>query len=92
MKLVRLIKMCLNKAYSKVLIGKHLPDNFFIQNGVKQGDALPPLFSNFVLEYAIREVEENQVGLNLNGTHHLLAYTDHVNLLGVDTDTIKKNT
>jgi hypothetical protein len=32
------------------------------------------------------------VGLKLNGTHHLLAYTDDVNLLGDNTDTIKKNT
>jgi hypothetical protein len=38
MKLVRLIKMCLNKMYSKVRIGKHLSDNFPIQNGLKQGD------------------------------------------------------
>jgi hypothetical protein len=40
MKLVRLIKMCLNETYSKVHIGKHLSDNFPIQNGLKQGDAL----------------------------------------------------
>jgi hypothetical protein len=28
MKLVRLIKMCLNETYGKVRIGKHLSDNF----------------------------------------------------------------
>jgi hypothetical protein len=28
----------------------------------------------------------------LNGTHQLLAYTDYVNLLGDNIDTIKKNT
>jgi hypothetical protein len=37
-------------------------------------------------------VEENQVGLKLNRTHQLLAYTDDVNLLGNNIDTIKKNT
>jgi hypothetical protein len=32
------------------------------------------------------------VGLKLNGTHQLLAYTDDVNLLGDNIDTIKKDT
>jgi hypothetical protein len=37
-------------------------------------------------------VQENQVGLKLNGTHQLLAYADFVNLLGDNIDTIEKNT
>jgi hypothetical protein len=47
MKLVRLIKMCLNEMYSKVRIGKYLSDSFPIQSSLKHGDALSPLLFNF---------------------------------------------
>jgi hypothetical protein len=39
MKVVRLIKICLNETCSKARIGKHLSDSFPIQNGLEQGDA-----------------------------------------------------
>jgi hypothetical protein len=61
MKLVRLIKMCLNETYSKVRIGKHLSDSFPIQNGLKQWDALSPLLFNFALEYTIEYTLEYTV-------------------------------
>ena len=54
-KLIRLIKMCLNEMYSRVQVGKDFSDMFPIMNGLKQ-DALSPLLYSFALVYAIRMV------------------------------------
>jgi hypothetical protein len=82
--------MCLNEIYSKVCVGKLLSDKFPVKNGLKQGDALSPLLFNFALEYAIRKVLENQVSLDLNGTHKILVYADDINLLGDNINTIRR--
>ena len=90
MKLIRLIKMCVNEVYSRVRVGKHLSDMFLIRNGSKQ-DALSPLFFNFVLAYAIRKFQISQDGSKLSGTHQLLVYADDVSVLGGSVHTVKKN-
>jgi hypothetical protein len=59
-----------------------LSDIFPIKKGLKQGDALSLLLSNFALDYAFGRVQVNQGGLKLNGTHQLLVYADNINILG----------
>jgi hypothetical protein len=43
------------------------------------------------LENAIRRVQVNQDDLKLNGTHHLVAYADDVNILEGSVRAVKEN-
>ena len=91
MKLVRLVKICLNEVYNRVRVWKNFSDMFPIRNGLKQADTLSALLFNFALEYAIRRVQVNQDGLKLNGTHQFLFCVDDVDILEGSVSTIKKH-
>jgi len=81
MKLVRIIKICLNEGHCKVQTGKHLSYKLPIKNCLKQGDTLSPMLFSFGLEYGNRKFPANQEGLKLNDIHQLLVYADNFNLL-----------
>ena len=87
-KLVRLIEMCLNGTKNRVRVGKQVSDIFEIHNGLKQGDALSPLLFNFVLEHALKSLEDKG-GVQLNGIHKLLVYADDIVLLGDSEEILK---
>ena len=59
---------------------------------MKHGDALSPVLFNFALDYTIRKVQVNQIGMKLNGTHQLLVYADDVNILEGSVHSVEKNT
>ena len=79
------------KLIVRVRVGRILSDAFPIHCGLKQGDALSPLFFNFALEYAIRRVQENRISLELNRKHQLLFQVDDVNMLGENLQTVREN-
>jgi hypothetical protein len=43
------------------------------------------------LEQAIRRIQVNQDGLELNGPHHILIYADDVNIFGESVHAVDKN-
>jgi len=65
-----------------VQLRKHLSDVFPIRNGLKQGNALPPLLLSFAVEYSTRRVQVH------NRFWFMLIM---LNKLGGSVHTIKKN-
>ena len=84
--------MCLSETYSRVRVGRFLSDAFPIHCGLKQRDALSPLLFNFAVEYDIRRVQGNRIGLELNGKYQLFVYADDVNMLGENLQIVRKTT
>jgi hypothetical protein len=76
-KLVKLIKMCLNETYSKVRIGLIV----FLSNMVKNKEMLYHHCFSTLHYYANRNDQENLLALKLNGTYQLLAYSHNQNLI-----------
>ena len=52
-KLVRLIRMTLEDCQVKVVIEKNMKENFNVNVGVRQGDALSVILFSSVLDYII---------------------------------------
>ena len=58
-----------------------MSSNFAIEEGVKQGD---PLSLEFYSRICYEKVQKTNWGLDMNGTHQVLAYADYINLIGGD--------
>ena len=67
-------------------------DTFEIYNELKLGDALSTLLFNFALQYAIRPMENNKEGLEINGINQLLVHAHDFALLGDNEEVLISNT
>jgi hypothetical protein len=80
-KLVRLIKMCNNNTQNVVRVMGDISEPFIVKNGLRQGDALSPVWFNLALEEIIRSVPRGQ-RMEVNEGYTCLAYADDLVLLG----------
>jgi hypothetical protein len=87
MKLVRLIKMCLNETYSKLRMGKILSDVFPIQN-IRNKE----IFYRHCFRICRQECPKIRECLELNGTYQVMVYADDITILGGNLNTIKMHT
>jgi hypothetical protein len=78
--MIMLMKFYPEETYTIVRVGRQLCDTLRTKNGLRQGDDLSSLLSNFVLEYPIIRVKVNQDELKLNGTFRLIICADGVTI------------
>jgi len=89
MKPIRLIKMLLNENYIRVCIAINLT-HFVLGMFCQHKDSLSQLLFIFSLEYAVKGIEANLEGLQLNVAHQFLIYITDVNIADESIPTKRK--
>lgn len=70
-----------------------MSEEFEVIIGLKQGNALSPILFNIAIEKLIRSVLSNKLGINIGKTTlDVLDFTDDLNLVGENKETIVRNT
>jgi RNAse (barnase) inhibitor barstar len=90
-KLVRLVKACVQKSKCKVKFNGELSEDFSVETGLRQGDALSPTLFNIALESVVREVLDDVTGLRIGEGHQitLAAYADDIIIIGETEEDLK---
>jgi len=81
-KLINLIGMTLRNTTGRVKVQNIMTEEFAINIGLRQRDALSTQLFNVVLEKVMRHIKINRGGSIYTRTLQILVYTDDVNLIG----------
>jgi len=88
-KLINLIGMTLRNTTRRIKVQNMMTEEFAINKGLRQGDALSTQLFNVVLEKVMRNIQINKGGSIYTRTLHILAYADDINLIGRSTGRLK---
>ncbi|KAL4098346.1 hypothetical protein QTP88_022976 [Uroleucon formosanum] len=90
-KLRNLVRMCMEGAHYKVRIDQTISETFTVETGLKQGDALSPVLFNLALEKAVRELQKETTGIEINQQKiQILGFADDLNIIGNTKDDTEK--
>lgn len=78
--MVNIVNACLHKSRVTVRVGRSISEAFSIHNGLKQGDVMPPLLFNVVMEYLVREMRQTARGGTPDKKVLLLPYADDLDI------------
>jgi hypothetical protein len=81
-KLIRLTKAMVTIVTCCVKIQNDCSESFDIRQGLRQGDVLPTLLFNCVLEVIVRRANLQKTGTIYNKETQLLAYADDIDIVG----------
>jgi hypothetical protein len=82
-KLIRPTKATLTIEPCCVKIQNDCSESFETRQGLKQGDVLPTLLFNVVLEVIVRRVNLQTTGTIYNKETQLLAYANDIDIVGI---------
>ena len=87
-KLVRLIKMTLINAKARVLVDGYCGEEFNLNRGVRQGDALSATLFNLALHCVLESIVDN--GIITYKSKHLCAYADDIVIMARNINELKE--
>jgi len=88
-KLINLIGMTSRNTTGRVIVQNMMTEEFAINKGLRQRDALSTQLFNVVWEKVMRHIQINKGGSIYTRTLQIVAYEDDVNLIGRSTGQLK---